>query len=42
MVTLKYLSNFWKTLEIQLIDCKINLILTWYARCSIIDDSIAG
>ena len=26
---LKYLSNFWKTLEILLINCEINLILTW-------------
>ena len=26
---LKYLSNFWKTLEILLINCEVNLILTW-------------
>ena len=26
---LKYLSNFWRTLEIPLINCEINLILTW-------------
>ena len=25
---LKYLSNFWRTLEMHLIKCKINLILT--------------
>ena len=25
MVPLKYLSNFWKTLEIPLINCEINL-----------------
>ena len=29
MVPLKYLSNFWKTLEMPLINCEINLILTW-------------
>ena len=29
MVPLKYLSNFWRTLEIPLIDCEFNLILTW-------------
>ena len=29
MVPLKYLSNFGKTLEIPLISCEINLILTW-------------
>ena len=29
-VPLKYLSNFWKSLEISLIDCKIELSLRWY------------
>ena len=29
MVPLKYLSNFWRTLEIPLSNCEINLILTW-------------
>ena len=28
MVPLKYLSNFWKTLEMPLINCEVNLILT--------------
>ena len=28
MVPLKYLSNFWRTLEMSLINCEINLILT--------------
>ena len=28
-VPLKCLSNFWRTLEMQLISCEINLILTW-------------
>ena len=32
-VTLKYLSNFWRTLNIQLINCEINLILTWTKNC---------
>ena len=27
MVPVKYLSNFWRTLEIPLINCEINLIL---------------
>ena len=26
---LKYLSNFWRTLEMPLINCEVNLILTW-------------
>ena len=29
MVPLKYLSNFWKALEMTLINCEFNLILTW-------------
>ena len=33
MVPLKYLSNFWRTLEMPLINCEINLILTWSSTC---------
>ena len=36
MVPLKYLSNFWKTIEMPLINCKVELILTWSANCVII------
>ena len=28
-VPLKYLSNFWRTLEMPLINCEVNFILTW-------------
>ena len=28
-VPLKYLSNLWRTLEMPLINCEVNLILTW-------------
>ena len=35
MVPLKYLSNFWRTLEMPLINCEVNLILTWSADCVI-------
>ena len=28
-VPIKYLSNFWRTLEMLLINCEVNLILTW-------------
>ena len=34
-VPLKYLSNFWRTLEMHLINCEINLILTWSENCVI-------
>ena len=29
MVPLTYLNNFWRTLEMPWINCKITLILTW-------------
>ena len=29
MVPLKYLSNFWKTLEIPLINCEVEFLLKW-------------
>ena len=32
-VPLKYLSNFWRTLEMPLINCEINLILNWFTDC---------
>ena len=32
-IPLKYLSNFWRSLEITLINCKIELLLKWYERC---------
>ena len=35
-VPLKYLSNFWRSLEIPLINCKVELSLEWYAKCVLI------
>ena len=29
IVPLKYLSNFWRTLEMPLINCEVELLLTW-------------
>ena len=40
IVPLKYLSNFWRTLEMPLINCEINLILTWFANSFIIDAQV--
>ena len=34
-VPLKCLSNFWRTLEMALINYEANLILTWSADCAI-------
>ena len=41
MVPLKYLSNFWRTLEMPLINCEINLILTWSDKCVLSNDTKA-
>ena len=35
IVPLKYLSNFWRTLEMPLINCELNTILTWSPTCVI-------
>ena len=35
MVSLKYLSDFWRTLEMLSINYEINVILTWSANCFI-------
>ena len=36
MVPLKYLSNFWRTLEMPLINCEVKLILTWSSTCVLV------
>ena len=36
MVPLNYLSNFRRTLEMPLINCEVNLILTWSSTCVLI------
>ena len=40
MVPLKYLINFWRTLEMLLINCEVNLILTWSSTCVLIATGI--
>ena len=42
MVPLKYLSNFWRTLEMPLINCEVELILNWSANCVIIYTNVAN
>ena len=37
VVPLKYLSNFWRSLNIPLINCEVELILTWFKNCVRID-----
>ena len=35
VVPLKHLSNFWRTLDMPLINCEINLILAWSENCAL-------
>ena len=42
MVPLKYLNNFWRTLEMPLINCEVELILTWSDNCVIISTNVAN
>ena len=42
IVPLKYLSNFWRTLEMSLINCEVNLILTWSKNCVITNSTGEG
>ena len=34
-VPLKYLSNFWRSLDMPLINCEVSLTLSWYENCVI-------
>ena len=36
-ISLKYLSNFWRTLNKPLINCEVELVLTWSKKC-VLDD----
>ena len=42
MVPLNYLSNFWRRLEMQLINYEVNLILTWSEDCVITNSTDEG
>ena len=37
VVPLKHLSNFWRNLDMSLINCEISLILTWSENCVLTD-----
>ena len=41
IVPLKNLSNFWRTVEMPLIDCEINLISIWSDKCVLFNDAKA-
>ena len=42
MARLKYLSNFWITIEMHLINCEVNLILKWSTNCVIVSANVAN
>ena len=42
ILPLKYLSNFWRTLGMPLVNFEINLILTWSSTCVTTNSIRAG
>ena len=42
MVPLKYLNNFWRTLEIPLINCEINIFLVWSEELFIVTGTVGN
>ena len=42
IVPLKFISNFWRTLEMSLNNCEVNLLLTWSRDCVITNSTGAG
>ena len=42
MVPLAYLSVFWRRLELPLINCEVNLILTWSANCVFVSTNVVN
>ena len=40
VIPLKYLSNFWRSLNIPLINCGVELILTWSKNCVLADMTV--
>ena len=41
MVPLRYLNNFWRTVEMPLINCEVELFLTWSADRVIVYTNVA-
>ena len=42
IVPLKYLSNFWRTLEMSLMNCEVSLTLIWSSKCVITNSTGEG
>ena len=41
-IPLKYLGNFWRSLDIPLINCEITLVLSWYKECILVGRAHRG
>ena len=42
MVPLNYLEKFWRSLEVSLINCEINIILAWSEKCVLASNTAAN
>ena len=42
VILLKHLSNFWRALNIPLINCEVELILIWSKSCVLADMAVAN
>ena len=42
IVPLSYISVSWRSLELPLFNCEVNLILTWSANCVIVSTNVAN
>ena len=42
VIPLKHLGNFWRSLDILLINCEVELILTWSKNCVLINKLTRG
>ena len=40
VIPLKHLNNFWRSLDILLINCEVELILTWSKNCALADMTV--
>ena len=42
LVPLSYLSVFWRSLELLLMNCEVNVILTWSSNCVIVSTNVVN
>ena len=40
VISLKHLSNFWRSLEMPLINCELEVIVTWSKNCALADMAV--